>query len=55
MHPFSVSGRIFAAQTPMKGDHTMLLRTGIFVLLLVAADLLQAAPDAIVEGIQLPA
>jgi hypothetical protein len=33
----------------------MLLRTGLFVFLLVAADLLQAAPDAVVEGIQLPA
>jgi cell division septation protein DedD len=33
----------------------MLLRTGLFVLLLFAADLLQAAPDAVVEGIQLPA
>ena len=33
----------------------MLLRTGFFVLLLVAADLLQAAPDAVVESIQLPA
>jgi hypothetical protein len=39
----------------MKGDHIMLVRTGIFVLLLVAADLLQAAPDAVVESIQLPA
>lgn len=33
----------------------MLLRSGLFVLLFLAADLLQAAPDAIVEGIQLPA
>lgn len=33
----------------------MLLRAGLFVLLLLAADLLQAAPDAVVEGIQLPA
>jgi len=33
----------------------MLLRAGLFVLLLPAADLLQAAPDAVVEGIQLPA
>ena len=33
----------------------MLLRTGLFVLLFLAADLLQAAPDAAVEGIQLPA
>ena len=33
----------------------MLLRTGIFVLLLFATDLLLAAPDAVVEGIQLPA
>ena len=33
----------------------MLLRTGLFVLLFLAADLLQAAPDAIVEGMQLPA
>ena len=33
----------------------MLLRTGLFVLLFFAADLLQAAPDAVVEGIQLPA
>ena len=33
----------------------MLLRTGLFVLLLFAADLLLAAPDAVVEGIQLPA
>ncbi len=33
----------------------MLLRSGLFVLLLFAADLLQAAPDAIVEGLQLPA
>ncbi|MBI3528770.1 MAG: FecR domain-containing protein [Betaproteobacteria bacterium] len=33
----------------------MLLRTGLFVLLFLAADLLQAAPDAIVEGLQLPA
>ena len=39
----------------MKGNNTMLLRTVILVLLLFAADLLQAAPDAIVEGIQLPA
>lgn len=33
----------------------MFLRTGLFVLLFLAADLLQAAPDAVVEGIQLPA
>src|SRR5258706_1463605 len=33
----------------------MLLRAGLFVLLLPAADLLLAAPDAVVEGIQLPA
>ncbi|HKB83245.1 MAG TPA: SPOR domain-containing protein [Burkholderiales bacterium] len=33
----------------------MTLRTGLFVLLLLAADLLQAAPDAVVEGIKLPA
>lgn len=33
----------------------MLLRSGLFVLLLLAADLLQAAPDAVVEGIQLKA
>ena len=33
----------------------MLLRAGLFVLLFLAADLLQAAPDAVVEGIQLPA
>ncbi len=33
----------------------MMLRTGLFVLLLLAADLLQAAPDAVVEGITLPA
>ena len=33
----------------------MLLRTGLFVLLLFATDLLLAAPDAVVEGIQLPA
>ena len=33
----------------------MLLRGGLFVLLFLAADLLQAAPDAVVEGIQLPA
>jgi SPOR domain/FecR protein len=39
----------------MKGDNTMLLRTGLFVLLFLAADLLQAAPDAIVEGMQMPA
>jgi cell division septation protein DedD len=39
----------------MKGDYTMLLRTGLFVLLLLAADLLEAAPDAVVEAIQLPA
>ena len=39
----------------MKGNHTMLLRAGLFVALLLAADLLQAAPDAVVEGIQLPA
>ena len=39
----------------MKGNHAMLLRVGLFVLLLLAADLLQAAPDAVVEGIQLPA
>jgi cell division septation protein DedD len=39
----------------MKGNHTMLLRAGLFVLLLLAADLLPAAPDAVVEGIQLPA
>jgi len=39
----------------MKGNHAMLLRAGLFVLLLLAADLLQAAPDAVVEGIQLPA
>ena len=39
----------------MKGDYTMLLRTGLLVLLLLAADVLQAAPDAVVEGIQMPA
>ena len=33
----------------------MLLRTALFVLLLFAADLSQAAPDAVVEGIRLPA
>ena len=33
----------------------MLLRRGLFVLLLGAANLSQAAPDAVVEGIQLPA
>ena len=33
----------------------MFLRTGLFVLLFLAADLLQAAPDAVVEGLQLPA
>ena len=33
----------------------MLLRTGLFVVLFLAAGLLQAAPDAVVEGIQLPA
>ena len=33
----------------------MLLRTGLFVLLFFATDLLLAAPDAVVEGIQLPA
>jgi cell division septation protein DedD len=33
----------------------MLLRTGLFVLLFLAAGLLQAAPDAVVEGLQLPA
>ena len=33
----------------------MLLRTGLFVLLFFAADLLLAAPDTVVEGIQLPA
>lgn len=32
-----------------------LMRSGIFALLLSAATLLQAAPDAVVEGIQLPA
>ena len=33
----------------------MVLRSGLFVLLFLAADLLQAAPDAVVEGMQLPA
>ncbi len=33
----------------------MVLRSGLFVLLFFAADLLQAAPDAVVEGMQLPA
>jgi cell division septation protein DedD len=33
----------------------MLLRTALFVLLLFAADLSQAAPDAVVEGLRLPA
>lgn len=33
----------------------MFLRTGLFILLLVAAAVSQAAPDAVVEGIQLPA
>ena len=33
----------------------MLLRAGLFVVLFLAAGLLQAAPDAVVEGIQLPA
>jgi cell division septation protein DedD len=33
----------------------MSLRTGLFVLLILAADLVRAAPDAAVEGIQLPA
>lgn len=33
----------------------MLLRTGLFVLMFLAAGLVQAAPDAVVEGIQLPA
>ena len=33
----------------------MLLRTGLFVLLFSAAGVLQAAPDAVVEGIQMPA
>jgi cell division septation protein DedD len=33
----------------------MLLRTGLFVLLFCVAGLLQAAPDAVVEGLQLPA
>jgi cell division septation protein DedD len=33
----------------------MLLRTGLFALMFLAAGLLQAAPDAVVEGIQLPA
>ena len=33
----------------------MLLRTGLFLLMFLAAGLVQAAPDAVVEGIQLPA
>jgi cell division septation protein DedD len=33
----------------------MFLRSGLFVLLLLATDLVLAAPDAVVEGIQLPA
>jgi len=33
----------------------MLLRTALFFVLFLAAGLLQAAPDAVVEGIQLPA
>ena len=33
----------------------MVLRSGLFVLLFFAADLLQAASDAVVEGMQLPA
>ena len=33
----------------------MLLRSGLFVLMFLAAGLVQAAPDAVVEGIQLPA
>ncbi|MBC8007369.1 MAG: FecR domain-containing protein [Prolixibacteraceae bacterium] len=33
----------------------MVLRSGLFVLLFLAAGLLQAAPDAVVEGMQLPA
>src|SRR5882672_3222960 len=53
-HPLGVPARIFLARQT-KGDHIMLLRSGLFVLLLFAADLLQAAPDAIVEGLQLPA
>ena len=33
----------------------MVLRSGLFVLLFLAADLLNAAPDVVVEGMQLPA
>ncbi len=33
----------------------MVLRSGLFVLLFLTAGLLQAAPDAVVEGMQLPA
>ena len=33
----------------------MLLRTGLFVLFFFATTLLQAAPAAVVEGVQLPA
>ena len=33
----------------------MLLRSGLFALLLLAAGVSQAAPDAVVEGLQLPA
>src|SRR5712671_5822085 len=39
---------------PNEKDH-MFLRAGLFALSLAAADLSQAAADAIVEGIQLPA
>ena len=55
MHPFSVSRRISGARVNLKGDRTMLLRSGLFALLLLAAGVSQAAPDAVVEGLQLPA
>ena len=55
MHPFSVSRRICGAGVNLKGDSTMLLRSGLFALLLLAAGVAQAAPDAVVEGLQLPA
>src|SRR5882672_9002965 len=45
-----------AMRGPRRRDGIMLsLRNGLFVLLMVAAGLSHAAPDAVVEGIQLPA
>ncbi len=47
--------RLTLLRAANQGDTAMLLRTGLCFILMIAAGMLHAAPDAVVEGVQLPA